>query len=133
MKKEIEDVKKFHDIFDHPIETAPGIPDKAIQELRERLIAEELAELKNANANNDLTEAADALIDLLYVTYGALICYGLGDAADELFNEVQASNMSKLDENGNPVHREDGKIMKGPDYFTPDLKSIIEKYQRRQG
>lgn len=128
MKKQIDDVEKFHETFSHPINKTPQFPDEETQKLRESLIQEELEEFKEANADGDIVEVMDALTDLLYVTYGAMICYGLGEIAEECFQEVQNSNMSKADADGNPIVREDGKILKGENYFKPDIKSIVEKH-----
>jgi len=91
--------------------------------LRIDLIKEELEELKEAMKNNDLLEVADALTDILYVTYGAGHAFGID--LDKCFEEVQNSNMSKLDENGKPIYNESGKVMKGPNYFKPDLSKFI--------
>jgi predicted HAD superfamily Cof-like phosphohydrolase len=92
--------------------------------LRLELIEEELKELREAIGNADIVEVADALTDILYVTYGAGHAFGID--LDKCFQEVQESNMSKLDHNGEPIYREDGKVMKGPNYFSPDLASIVK-------
>jgi predicted HAD superfamily Cof-like phosphohydrolase len=103
----------------------PELPDPATVKLRVDLIAEELQELKDAIAMEDLVGVADALTDILYVTYGAGVAFGLD--LDDCFEEVHSSNMSKLDEEGNPIYRADGKVLKGPFYRPPDLKSKIYK------
>lgn len=103
----------------------PDFPDPATVELRIELIEEELEELTHAIAMKDLVGVADALTDILYVTYGAGVAFGID--LDECFDEVHSSNMSKLDEEGRPIYREDGKVLKGPFYRPPNLKSRIYK------
>ena len=129
MKKQLQQTKEFHEVYECIIQESPQFPKKDIQKLREKLIAEELEEFRKANENEDMVEATDALVDLLYVVYGAAISYGLEDVLEAAFDEVHESNMSKLDADGNPILREDGKILKGENYFSPDLESIIEKHQ----
>ena len=116
-------VKKFMKIFGQEIKKNPGFPDKKIIQLRIDLIKEELYELEKAIEQKDIVEIADALTDILYVTYGAGHSFGIN--LDECFNEVQNSNMSKLDKNGNPIYDKSGKVLKGPNYFKPNLKNII--------
>lgn len=128
MKKQLDKLKEFHQTFDHPVEEKPTIPDEKVKRLREKLIQEELEELQEAADNDDLVEVADALADLLYVVYGAAHCYGLADALEECFDEVHRSNMSKTDKNGNPIFREDGKILKGGNYTRPNLETIVAEY-----
>ena len=118
-------VKTFMSIFGQEIKTKPGLPAEQILRLRLKLIKEEFDELKSAIANNDIIEVADALTDILYVTYGAGHSFGID--LDKCFEEVQKSNMSKLDKNGKPIYNKIGKIMKGPNYFKPDLKKILFK------
>ena len=118
-------VKTFMSIFGQEIKTKPGFPAEQILRLRLKLIKEEFDELKSAIANNDIIEVADALTDILYVTYGAGHSFGID--LDKCFEEVQKSNMSKLDKNGKPIYNKIGKIMKGPNYFKPDLKKILFK------
>ena len=118
-------VKAFMSIFGQEIKTKPGLPAEQILRLRLKLIKEEFDELKSAIANNDIIEVADALTDILYVTYGAGHSFGID--LDKCFEEVQKSNMSKLDKNGKPIYNKIGKIMKGPNYFKPDLKKILFK------
>lgn len=103
----------------------PAFPDPATVELRVELIEEELEELTHAIAMKDLVGVADALTDILYVTYGAGIAFGLD--LNECFYEVHSSNMSKLGEDGKPIYREDGKVLKGPRYRPPNLESVIKK------
>ena len=116
-------VKKFMQTFGQDIKTKPSFPEDKIVNLRNSLIEEELSELKEAVKNNDITEVADALTDILYVTYGAGHAYGID--LDKCFDEVQNSNMSKLDGNGKPIYNESGKVMKGPNYFKPNLKKFL--------
>jgi predicted HAD superfamily Cof-like phosphohydrolase len=116
-------VKKFMQIFGQDVKTKPSFPTNKIVELRNLLIEEELSELKDAVKSKDITEVADALTDILYVTYGAGHAYGID--LDKCFNEVQNSNMSKLGEDGKPIYNESGKVMKGPNYFKPNLKKLL--------
>ena len=116
-------VKKFMETFGQEVQFKASFPDKKIQNLRIKLIEEELSELKDAIKNNDIVEVADALTDILYVTYGAGHAFGIN--LDQCFKEVQESNMSKLDENGKPIYNESGKVMKGPNYFKPDLSKFV--------
>ena len=116
-------VKKFMETFGQEIKEKAEFPDNKITALRYDLIKEELAELTEAMNNKDLLEVADALTDILYVTYGAGHAFGIN--LDKCFEEVQNSNMSKLDENGKPIYNEHGKVMKGPNYFKPDLSKFV--------
>jgi predicted HAD superfamily Cof-like phosphohydrolase len=116
-------VKTFMETFGQEVKTKPSFSTVKINSLRYDLIKEELDELKVAMKNNDLLEVADALTDILYVTYGAGHAFGID--LDKCFEEVQNSNMSKLDENGKPIYNEDGKVMKGPKYFKPDLYKFV--------
>ena len=118
-----DSVKKFMLTFGQDVKNKASFPNVKIQNLRIDLIEEELTELKDAIKNNDLVEVADALTDLLYVTYGAGHAFGID--LDKCFNEVQSSNMSKLDQSGKPIFNENGKVLKGPNYFKPNLKKII--------
>ena len=117
------DVKTFMETYGQEVKTKSEFPDKKIVKLRLDLIKEELDELANAIKNIDIVEVADALTDILYVTYGAGHSFGID--LDKCFEEVQRSNMSKLDEDGNPIFNENGKVMKGPNYFKPNLKKIL--------
>ena len=117
------DVKKFMQTFGQEVKNRPSFPEEKIQNLRIKLIDEELKEFREAIKNKDIVEVADALTDILYVTYGAGHAFGID--LDKCFHEVQNSNMSKLDENGSPIYNKDGKVMKGPKYFKPDLKKIL--------
>ena len=116
-------VKNFMETFGQDVKNKPSFSTNKIKKLRYDLIKEELDELKVALDNKDFLEVADALTDILYVTYGAGHAFGID--LDKCFQEVQNSNMSKLDENGKPIYNEDGKVMKGPRYFKPDLKKIL--------
>ena len=118
-----ESVKKFMETFGQEIKEKAGFPDDKITSLRYELIKEELDELKEAINNKDIKEVADALTDILYVTYGAGHAFGIN--LDKCFEEVQNSNMSKLDLNGKPIYNEKGKVMKGPNYFKPNLSKFV--------
>jgi len=118
-----EKVKKFMETFDQEVKNKASFSSEKINSLRYSLIKEELDELKVALDNKDLLEVADALTDILYVTYGAGHAFGIN--LDKCFEEVQNSNMSKLDNEGNPIYNDYGKVMKGPKYFKPDLKKFI--------
>ena len=113
----------FMKTFGQEVKNKPSFSTDKINKLRLDLIKEELSELSDAMNNKDLLEVADALTDILYVTYGAGHAFGID--LDKCFNEVQNSNMSKLDSNGKPIYNFDGKVMKGPNYFKPDLKKFV--------
>ncbi len=113
----------FMKTFGQDVKNKPSFSTDKINKLRIDLIKEELNELQDAMKNNDLLEVADALTDILYVTYGAGHAFGID--LDKCFNEVQNSNMSKLDENGKPIYNDAGKVMKGPNYFKPDLSKFV--------
>ena len=121
--KNLEKVKKFMKIFGQEIKEKAEFPDENIASLRYDLINEELLELKEALDNKDIKEVADALTDILYVTYGAGHAFGID--LDKCFAEVQNSNMSKLGEDGKPIYNEKGKVMKGPNYFKPNLDKFV--------
>ena len=116
-------VGTFMKTFGQEVKTKPSFSSDKINKLRIDLIKEELEELQEAMKNNDLLEVADALTDILYVTYGAGHAFGID--LDKCFDEVQNSNMSKLGENGEPIYNEVGKVMKGPNYFKPDLLKFV--------
>ena len=118
-----EKVKQFMQTFGQEVKTKASFSDEKTNQLRLDLISEELEELKNAMESKDLLEVADALTDILYVTYGAGHAFGIN--LDKCFDEVQNSNMSKLGKNGKPIYNELGKVMKGPDYFKPDLSKFL--------
>jgi len=119
-----EDVKKFMKTFGQIVITKPQFPQEKTMSLRFDLIKEELDELKVAMETKNLREVADALTDILYVTYGAGCAYGID--LDKCFKEVQRANMSKLGNDGKPIYNEKGKVMKGPNYSPPDLKQFVE-------
>ena len=116
-------VGNFMKTFGQEVKTKPSLSTEKINKLRVDLIKEELEELTEAMNNKDLLEVADALTDILYVTYGAGHAFGID--LDKCFEEVQNSNMSKLDENGKPIYNDAGKVMKGPSYFKPDLSKFV--------
>ena len=118
-----ESVRKFMEIFGQEIKEKAEFPNEKITSLRYDLIKEELQELKEALDSKDIKEVADALADILYVTYGAGHAFGID--LDKCFEEVQNSNMSKLGSNGKPIYNEQGKVMKGPNYFKPNLSKFV--------
>ena len=118
------DVKTFMETFGQMVRTNPQFPDEKTMQLRYDLIKEELNELEQAMKSKDLKEIADALTDILYVTYGAGYAYGID--LDKCFKEVQRANMSKLGKDGKPIFNEKGKVMKGPNYSEPNLKQFVE-------
>ena len=119
-----EKVSNFMKTFGQEVKTKPSLSNDKINNLRLSLIKEELDELTNAIKKKDLVEVADALTDILYVTYGAGHAFGIN--LDRCFDEVQRSNMSKLGEDNKPIYNENGKVMKGPNYFKPDLSRFIK-------
>lgn len=126
-KTTLECVQEFHETYGLPVKDTPDISDERTNTLRINLLAEELDELKEALEQGDMVETLDALIDLQYVLDGAFLSFGLQHLKDPAFEEVQRSNMSKLGEDGKPiVRKEDGKILKGPNYFKPDLVQFIK-------
>ena len=118
-----EKVKEFMTTFGQEVKNKAEFPNEKIVELRKKLIDEEFNELKDAINENDLIEVADALTDILVVTYGAGVAFGID--LDKCFKEVHKSNMSKLSEDGKPIYNEFGKVMKGPNYFKPNLKQYL--------
>jgi predicted HAD superfamily Cof-like phosphohydrolase len=127
-KSTLEQVREFHETYGLPVKDAPDLSDPQTNELRINLLAEELDELKEALAEGDVVEVLDALIDLQYVLDGAFLSFGLHDVKEAAFNEVHRSNMSKLGEDGKPIRREgDGKVMKGPNYFKPDIAQFVKQ------
>ena len=126
--------KYFHDkkrarfskiIIDYFNEPKANIPEE-IKELRFKLMEEENLEYLKATKENDLVEIADALGDMLYILCGTIISHGLQNKIEEIFQEIQSSNMSKLGDDGMPIYREDGKVLKGPNYFKPDIRKILK-------
>lgn len=126
MKKQIDAVKEFHTAYRLGYSEAPlAVLANNKEDLRFELMKEENEEYLEAAKNGDLVEIADALGDMLYILCGTIIEHGLQDKIEAVFDEIQRSNMSKLDENGQPIYREDGKVLKGPNYFKPDFSSIF--------
>ncbi len=124
----INDVKTFHEAFKIGNEIAPiASIKKSDIILRHKLMAEENDEYLEAAQNGDLVEIADACGDMLYILCGTMLKHGLQDKIEEVFTEIQRSNMSKLDKDGNPIYREDGKVLKSDQYFKPNIKEILEK------
>lgn len=128
MKNKIAAVTLFHDTYGLDRENMPtaNLPESK-NKLRYELMKEENEEYLEAANNGDLVEVADALGDMLYILCGTIIEHGMQDKIEEVFNEIQRSNMSKLGEDGKPIYREDGKVLKGPNYFKPNIKAILEK------
>nr|WP_322624653.1 nucleoside triphosphate pyrophosphohydrolase family protein [uncultured Flavobacterium sp.] len=127
MKKQLDSVTQFHTSFKLGVgESTRASLGENLNLLRYNLMKEENEEYLEAAQNNDLTEVADALGDMLYILCGTIIEHGLQHKIEEVFDEIQRSNMSKLDHNGEPIYREDGKVMKGPNYFKPDFSSILK-------
>ena len=129
MIDKINKVKQFHEVFLIGNEEKPkAVIDESIFLLRHRLMHEENQEYLEACKNGDLVEIADALGDMLYIWCGTVLKHGMQDVIGEIFDEIQKSNMSKLDKNNKPIFRNDGKVMKGENYFKPDIKSILLKH-----
>ncbi len=128
LSQTIKHVADFHDAFGIINQSAPisEIPKETI-DLRYKLMREENEEYLEAAKNNDLVEIADALGDQLYILCGTILSHGLQHKIAEVFEEIQKSNMSKLDENGKPIYREDGKVLKGPHYFKPNIRNILKE------
>lgn len=128
MKKQLKAVELFHTTYGLGVNQTPKADlGKTKNELRFNLMKEENEEYLEAVQNNDLIEVADALGDMLYILCGTILEHGLQHKIEEVFDEIQKSNMSKLGEDGKPIYREDGKVMKGPNYFKPDFSKIIEQ------
>ncbi len=128
----LELVKEWHQKFKAPVNDTPCPEAHGRSQLRLDLLQEELNELKEGVEGKDIVEIFDALLDIQYVLDGAFLEFGLHSIKETGFSEVQASNMSKLGEDGQPILREDGKILKGPNFFRPDLAQIVSQYQGRQ-
>lgn len=127
MQKQINSVKEFHTAFEIGYsENIKGSLGENKNRLRYNLMKEENEEYLEAAQNNDVTEIADALGDMLYILCGTIIEHGLQHKIEEVFDEIQRSNMSKLDENGKPIYREDGKVLKGSNYFKPNFEAILK-------
>jgi predicted HAD superfamily Cof-like phosphohydrolase len=131
MKDKIDKVKHFHEVFLIGNEEKPiAAVSEETYLLRHRLMQEENEEYLDACKQGDMVEIADALGDLLYIWCGSVLKHGMQDVISDIFDEIQRSNMSKLDENNQPIFREDGKVMKGANYFKPNIKSILEKHAK---
>ena len=128
MQKQIKHVENFHNTFGIPNEYAPnaGVSNEIIA-LRHRLMAEENEEYLEAALEGDTVEVADALGDMMYILCGTILSHGMQHIIEEVFEEIQASNMSKLGSDGKPIYRADGKVMKGPSYFKPDIKAVLDR------
>lgn len=127
MKTTLDQVQEFHETYGLPVESEQTTGSEQTKQLRINLLQEELDELKEALENDDMVETLDALIDLQYVLDGAFLSFGMQDVKTPAFDEVHRSNMSKLGEDGKPIRREgDGKVMKGPNYFKPDMTQFIK-------
>lgn len=127
MRKQLDHVEKFHDTFGIPNEYAPKADiSNDLIDLRFKLMAEENEEYLEAAKNGDLVEVADALGDMMYILCGTILSHGMQHKIEEVFEEIQRSNMSKLGQDGKPIYREDGKVLKGPNYFKPNIAKIIE-------
>ncbi len=128
MKNQIKKVEEFHKTYKLGISDSPIAKlENNNHELRYELMKEENEEYLEATKTNNLIEVADALGDMLYILCGTMIEHGMQDVMEEIFDEIHRSNMSKLDENGNPIYREDGKVIKGPNYFKPEIEKILVK------
>lgn len=127
MKKQLNLVAQFHTTYGVETLTTPQMPSPKICRLRHSLLQEEVDELNTAAMSGDLTGVADGIADCLYIIYGTILAFGLQDKIEAIFDEVHASNMSKVDENGNAILRADGKILKGPNYFKPDIEKILKQ------
>ena len=134
MKKQLDHVAQFHDVFRIGNETIPRARvEEATYQLRYNLMKEENEEYLEAAKNGDLVEIADALGDMMYILCGTILKHGLQEIIEEVFEEIQRSNMSKLDGEGNPIYREDGKILKSDLYFKPDIRNILDGHiQKRE-
>jgi predicted HAD superfamily Cof-like phosphohydrolase len=128
MQKQIKHVENFHNTFGIPNEHAPnaGVSNEIIA-LRHRLMAEENEEYLEAALEGDTVEVADALGDMMYILCGTILSHGMQNIIEEVFEEIQASNMSKLEADGKPIYRADGKVMKGPSYFKPNIKAVLDR------
>lgn len=128
MKNKLKSVEEFHKAFGLGVANFPIAKLEASKiVLRHNLMAEENDEYLQAATNNDIVEVADALGDMLYILCGTILEHGMQHIIEDVFNEIQLSNMSKLGADGKPIYREDGKVLKGPNYFKPDIKKIINK------
>jgi len=131
MLKQLNKVREFHETFKQENGTEPRLIDENQFSLRYNLMAEENKEYFMACENQDLTEIADALGDKLYILCGTILKHGMQDIIEKVFDEIHSSNMSKVGEDGKAIMREDGKILKGPNYFRPNLKQFIENAENK--
>lgn len=131
MKKQIESVREFHETFNQENGVEPRLIENHEWMLRHKLMAEENDEYYDATDKGDLTEIADALGDQLYILCGTILKHGMQDIIEKVFDEIHRSNMSKVGEDGKAIMREDGKILKGKQYFKPNLKQFVEKYEQK--
>ncbi len=132
MEKQIEAVKNFHKTYNLTIRHVPDVSFPTKESiLRYELFKEENEEYLDAVKNKDLIGVADALGDMLYILFGTILDHGLQDKIEDIFDEIHRSNMSKLDKNGQPIYREDGKVLKGPNYSPPNLESILENNEKK--
>jgi len=125
MKEQLNQLEEFQTVYNSTINQTPNLISEADYELRYKLGKEELEEYYDACKNGDLVEIADALTDQLYIIFGSIVSHGMQHIITDVFNEVHRSNMSKLGEDGKPIYREDGKIMKGPNYFKPNVSKYL--------
>jgi predicted HAD superfamily Cof-like phosphohydrolase len=131
MKKQIEAVREFHETFNQENGTEPRLLTEDEYTLRYNLMDEENEEYFFGCEKQDLTEIADALGDKLYILCGTILKHGMQDIIEKVFDEIHRSNMSKVGDDGKAIMREDGKILKGPQYFKPNLKQFVEKYEKK--
>jgi len=131
MKHQLNSVAEFQKVFDNTDKDSPNLIDSKVYELRYKIMMEETDEYYQACQENDLVGIADALGDQLYILCGTILKHGLQHKIEEVFNEIQASNMSKLGPDGKPIYREDGKILKSSSYFRPNLEPILNKEQEK--
>lgn len=127
MINELKKLEEFQRTYHQPVGESPTLVDESQYELRYALGKEELDEYLEACKNGDLVEIADSLADQLYILLGTMVVHGMQNIIQTIFNEVHSSNMSKLGEDGKPIFREDGKVLKGPNFFRPDIRSIVER------
>lgn len=126
MEKQINQVREFHVTYGVPVNNSAQFPTTERMEMRHNILCEEVVELESAMAQRDMTAVADGITDCLYILFGTALELGIADKLPACFDEVHRSNMSKLGNDGLPILRQDGKVLKGPNYFRPDLKSIVE-------
>ena len=125
MRHPFDCVREFHEIYNLARGSHPALPDEPLRQLRIDLLREEMDEYLQGETNDDIVEIADALADIIYIACGTAVAYGI--PLDRVFAEVHRSNMSKLGEDGKPIYREDGKVLKGPNYAPPDVKGVLEQ------